>query len=164
MNQIDLNIPHGAVFSEDRMYRYALWRVWNLNGGILMVIGLNPSVAGEAIDDPTVTRCINRAGRAGYGGFFMANLFGLVSTDPKELLRNDNAVGEGTDYFLDRMIKMSDRHVVAWGSFKPVTKRCRAVLAMISEPYCLGINKDGQPKHPLYIGYDIPMVRYTKTG
>jgi hypothetical protein len=160
---INLNIPKGAIFSEDRKYRYALWRVWNPNGGILMITGLNPSTASEVEGDPTVTRCVTRAERAGYGGFFMANLFGLVSTDPKELLRNQNAVGELTDYYLKEMIKLSQRHVVAWGSFKPVVKRCDAVLAMIREPYCLGVNQDGQPKHPLYIGYDKPMVRYIKT-
>jgi hypothetical protein len=31
MDKIDLTIPQGAIFSEDRKNRYALWRVWSLN-------------------------------------------------------------------------------------------------------------------------------------
>ncbi len=162
MKDIDLSIPKGAIFSEDRKYRYALWRVWNPARAILLQIGLNPSDANEFKNDPTVTRGIVRADRTGYGGFFMANLYGFVSTDPKTLLNNGDSVGELTDYYLKQMIELSERQLCGWGSFKPVQARASIVLSMIPEPYCLGINADGQPKHPLYIGYDKPMVKYVK--
>jgi len=160
MRDIDLHIPTGAIFSEDRKYRYALWRVWNINRTILLQIGLNPSKAGEIRNDPTITRGMVRADREGFGGFLMANLYGLVSTQPEALLKNGNSVGEFTDYYLEEMIKVSDRQLCGWGSFKPVRQRASVVLGMIKEPYCLGVNTDGQPKHPLYISYDTPMRLY----
>ena len=163
MKEIDLTIPQGAIFSDDGKYRYALWRVWSQARPILMCIGLNPSKAGAIISDPTVTRGCIRADREGFGGFFMGNLYGLVSTDPRELLTNGLfgwAVGELTDYYLRQMISLSAKHLCAWGSFKPVTYRAPMVLKMISEPYCLGVNSDGQPKHPLYVGYNVAMSRY----
>jgi hypothetical protein len=159
MQQIDLSIPKGAIFSDDRKYRYALWRSWTQNRKPLMVIGLNPSTANEISDDATITRLMARAYKD-YGGLLMANLFAYVSTNPLELLRNDNTVGEFTDLFIRQMVSLSERQLCGWGSFKPVTKRCKEVYSMLKEPYCLGVNADGQPKHPLYIGYSVPMVRY----
>ena len=94
---------------------------------------------------------------------FMGNLYGLVSTDPKELLGDGDfgwAIGELTDHYLHEMVRLSSRHLVAWGSFKPVTYRRNDVLKMIKEPYCLGVNQDGNPKHPLYVGYNVVMSRY----
>jgi len=160
MRPIDLTIPKGAIFSDDRQYRYALWRVWNPNRPILGGVGLNSSSANEFKNDPTITRGIVRADRNGFGGFIMTNLFGLVSTDPKALLNNHNAVGEFADYYIKEMVKLSEIQLCGWGSFKPVSQRAGIVYKMLTNPFCLGINKDGNPKHPLYIGYDVEMVRY----
>ena len=157
---IDLTIPQGAIFSKDRRFRYALWRVWNTHRPLLMLTGLNPSKADAKRNDPTVTRGMVRADRCGFGGLLMANLYGYVSTDPNALLGDGDFIGELTDYYLREMIRLAARHLCGWGSFKPVVRRAPTVLAMIPEPYCLGINADGQPKHPLYVGYDAPMKRY----
>jgi hypothetical protein len=157
---LDLSIPKGAIFSDDRKYRYALWRVWSSVRPLLLLIGLNPSKAGELNDDPTITRGIVRADRNGFGGLLMANLYAYVSTDPEVLLGKGNVIGELTDYYLKQMITMSERQLCGWGSFKPVSRRAPIVLAMIKEPYCLGVNFDGQPKHPLYVSYTVPMKKY----
>ena len=156
---IDFGIPQGAIFSDDGRYRYALWRVWSKTRPFLLQIGLNPSKAGAIKNDPTITRGMVRANREGFGGFLMANLYAYVSTNPKALLNNHDAVGELTDYFIKQMVILSDRQLCGWGSFKPVFQRAPAVLLMLKEPYCLGINADGQPKHPLYVSYDMPMVK-----
>ena len=160
MKEIDLSILKGAIFSDDRKYRYALWRVWNPGLDLLLQIGLNPSTANELRNDPTITRGIVRANNNRFGGFLMANLYGYVSTDPNVLLKDGDFVGEFTDYYLKKMIELSAKQLCGWGSFKPVKLRATSVLKMIQEPYCLGINADGQPKHPLYISYNVPMIRY----
>ncbi len=161
MKDIDLQIPSGAIFSEDRRYRYTLWRVWNPRLQLLMQIGLNPSTANEIRNDPTISRGITRAYRDGYGGFLMGNLYAYVSTNPKALLEDGDKVGELNDAYLRLMVKMSLKQLCGWGSFPEAGKRAPAVLGMLTNPHCLGINADGQPKHPLYIAYDVPMVQYT---
>lgn len=163
MRTIDLAIPKGAIFSEDRKYRYALWRVWSLTLRPMMLIGLNPSKANEIMNDPTVVRSMTRAANEGYGGLLMANLFAMVSTDPRVLLTTTfNTVGVDTDAYLRQMLDLSGgKAVCAWGSFSATKLRSAEVLKMIPEPYCLGVNGDGQPKHPLYIGYNIPIKKYT---
>lgn len=160
MKIIDISIPKGAIFSNDRKYRYALWRIWSSYKPFMLSIGLNPSTAGAFNDDPTITRDIVRANRLGFGGLFKANLYGYVSTDPKELLKDGNYVGGLNDYYLREMIKITACHLVCWGSFPPVTKRAPIVLEMIPEPVCLAINKDGQPKHSLYVAYAVPFGKY----
>ena len=90
----------------------------------------------------------------------MTNLFALVSTDPKALLKNPDAIGELTDYYIKRMVELTEIQLCGWGSFKPVILRCDKVYHLLKNPYCLGVNPDGQPKHPLYIAYDQPMIKY----
>ena len=165
MRDIDLTIPAGAIFSDDRKYRYALWRIWNSFRPILIQISLNPSKADAIRSDPTVTRGVVRANRNMFGGFIMGNLYALVSTDPKKLLEDGETIGLETDDYLRQMIELGDGKVLCgWGSFKPVPKRAPVVLAMIPNPYCLGVNADGQPKHPLYVGYNVPMIEYKKAS
>ncbi len=160
MKQIDLTVPQGAIFSDDRKYRYALWRVWSSSKPLLMTIGLNPSIASELKDDPTITRLMSRAYKTGYGGLLMSNLYAYVTTNPVHLLNQNDTVGELTDCYLKQMVELSELQLCGWGSFKPVIKRASIVYVMLTNPYCVGINKDGQPKHPLYVSYDTPMGKY----
>lgn len=165
IQEINLNIPSSAIFSEDGKYRYSLWRIWDNTKSNLMLIGLNPSKADEYKNDPTITRAIERARRNNYGGLLMANLYAYVSTDPKALLENDkDNIGELNDYYIKEMIEISERQLCGWGSFKAVTIKGRdiEVMKMLINPYCLGINRDGQPKHPLYVSYNTPMERLDK--
>ena len=157
--KIDLASPTGAVFSPDGRYRYTLWRVWSQALPKLLFVGLNPSTANHTMNDPTITRCIERATREGFGGLLVGNLFSLVSSNPEILVGDDQAVGPDTDVYLQKMIGMAARVLCAWGSFPAVKDRSATVLDMIPEPYCLGVNSDGQPKHPLYIPYRVQMVK-----
>ena len=155
---IDLARPKGAVFSGDRAFRYALWRAWDTSKPVLMFIGLNPSKAGEIFDDPTVTRMMARAMRADYGGLLVGSLFAYVSTNPRVLLMRPDKVGPETDYFLQWMVRLSALQLCGWGSFEAARRRASAVYDMLTKPVVLGLNKDGQPKHPLYLSYALPMV------
>lgn len=145
----------GARFSPDRKYRYLLWRTWAPRESPVVFIGLNPSIADETRLDPTVTRLCNFAKRWGFGGIRMLNMFALVSTDPRRLLKVDDPVGELTD----RDIKATCRHhtltVVCWGAHKLAEARAEILVPQLREwcddLKCFGKNQNGSPKHPLYL-------------
>lgn len=169
----------GANFSPCGRYRYSLWRRWGIRSvknRELVFIGLNPSTADEMISDPTVTRCINLAKREGFPGMMMLNMFAFRSTDPKKLLLVDDPVGPRNLDSLLRMIGAPGRKVIAcWGSHKLVLPQAKRLLMMSSNYksgfitrrvhqllYCLGTNKDGNPRHPLYLPSDVPIIDFPK--
>lgn len=125
-----------------------------------MFIGLNPSTANGINNDPTITRLMSRADKEGFGGLLAGNLYGLVSSNPNDLLSHGNPIGDENDDYLKQMVNLSSVVLCAWGSFPAAEKRANTVLSMLMNPVCLGTNMDGQPKHPLYVGYDKPMFRY----
>ena len=151
----------GASFNKDRAYRYALWRRWDNRQPLLMFVGLNPSTANEADDDPTIRRVKKFAADWGYGGVYMMNLFAYVSTDPKQLLIDQKEkIGALNDIYLAAISKKCKSIVLAWGNFK-VNGRDKSIIKMFPEAMCLGINKNGTPKHPLYLAANTPLVKFT---
>jgi len=143
-------IKKSAVFSKCRKYRYSLTRSWNSADGYVLFIGLNPSIADETIDDPTLTRCINFAKDWGYGGLIMVNLFAYMSTYPTDLKKVKLPIGNNNNKHILKNHQKSQLTVAAWGNDGCFLKRDKEVLKIISNPMCLNINKSGQPAHPLY--------------
>lgn len=165
MGLADLFTTTGALFSPDKTYRYRLWRRWDRNRPRLVMVMLNPSIADEQINDPTVERCQRRAYDAGLGGIEVTNLFALVSTDPAGLYSSADPVGPDNDSAIVAAISEPGAIVlVAWGTHGKHQARAEAVVDLITAagitPWCLGFNADGSPKHPLYLRRDCPMVPY----
>jgi hypothetical protein len=143
----------GARISPCRTWRYTLWRRWSTNKPTVAFIGLNPSTADETSDDPTVRRCIGFARRWGYGGMNMLNIFAFRSTNPRLLRTAANPVGPGNRAALKRTCHRSAMIVACWGGWGRLFDRGEAVIDLLSEVrlHCLGLTKDGHPKHPLYL-------------
>jgi len=168
MNQYwDQLVQAGAVFSPDRIYRYALFRQWDEDRprACQVVIGLNPSTADESINDPTIRKCIGRAKRNGFNQLVMLNIFALRSTDPKKLKQVADPIGPENDVWIREICNRVNTVIVAWGNDGEILKRGQAVSTMLFTPgidmYCLGTNKNGEPKHPLYLSYEVLLVPYT---
>jgi len=151
-------IKKSAVFSNCRKYRYSLTRSWNSAGGYVLFIGLNPSIADEKIDDPTLTRCINFAKDWGYGGLIMVNLFAYMSTYPIDLKKVKLPIGNNNNKHILKNHQKSQLTVAAWGNDGHFLKRDKEVLKIICNPMCLNINKSGQPAHPLYQKKDQELI------
>lgn len=151
-------IQYRAVLSMCGSYRYELERIWS-NQRLLIFIGLNPSRGDGISDDPTIRRCMRFAKDRGYGGMRLVNLFAFRSPDPLHLLiATDNPVGPCNVQFLELAAKTENSTILAaWGRPQTplVRRRADAALALMSRNvrwvYCLGLTKDGSPRHPLYV-------------
>lgn len=155
MNLFDNN---GAEFSTCRKYRYALWRIWDDSKPLIMFVGLNPSTANESNDDPTIRRVRRFAMDWGYGGVYMVNLFALISPYPEDIKKSDDPLGDNDDW-LEIISKDCEKIIFAWGAFPEAEERAKEVIEQY-DGYALVINKDGSPRHPLYVKADVEPVKY----
>ena len=153
--------PAGATFSEDRRYRYRLWRAipgrcdedeqrWC---NFLM---LNPSIADEEKPDPTMTRCLNFARAWGCTHLVITNLFALVSTDPKRLKLAGDPIGPSNDAYILDAASNAALVVCAWGENGAFLSRGKDVRKLLVtnpriNPLVLRFTSKGQPEHPLYL-------------
>ena len=154
----------GADFSPCRAYRYLLWRIWDNRLPKLHFCCLNPSTADEVKNDPTVERCERRAIGYGYGGLFVTNIFAYRSTDPGKLGMIDDPVGPGNDEAIVRAAKQSKITIAAWGTHGMYRNRSNAVRKLLANfpLFCLGLTKDGFPRHPLYVSYSQLPIAFTE--
>lgn len=146
-----------AVYSPCMAYRYDLVRRWDAGGRAALFIGLNPSTATEAQNDPTVERCERRARAMGFGAFRMGNIFALRATDPRDMRAHAEPVGALTDAHLRAAALWADLIVCAWGAHGIHLGREGAVINLLratGKPlHVLGLTKAGAPRHPLYLPY-----------
>lgn len=154
-----MNIEKGANISDCKQYRYLLWRIWDKNKPAVGFIGLNPSIADDQIDDPTIRRCMNYAKEWGYGGLYMANLFAYRATNPREMFKAKEPIGKNNDATLKELANKVDKIIVAWGDNGKFKERYKA-LNCLGKLYCLKINKSGQPAHPLYQPKNAQLIEY----
>lgn len=153
----------GAKLSDDRKFRYQLWRIWDDNLPTVAFVGLNPSYADEDINDPTINRCIDFTKRWGYGGFYMINLFAFISTDPNGLSTTSDPIGTKNNENIKEIIGKVDKVICAWGNNGTLNNRHNEVLQLIPNPYCLKLNSSGQPAHPLYLKSDLTPIAFRST-
>ena len=157
-----------AELSADGRYRYTLARVWDTARPEAVFVMLNPSTADADRDDPTIRRCIAFAREWRAGAIVVLNLFAKRATNPNALYASDDPIGPHNDIFvrkeLDRIICTRSPVVCAWGTHGAHLDRDRAMLAMIREagivPTCLGVTKDGYPRHPLYVAGGTKPIPY----
>jgi hypothetical protein len=69
--------------------------------------------------------------------------------------------------WVEQATRSADMVVCASGAYGTYTDQDKTVLGWIGdicEPMCLGVTKDGYPKHPLYLRYGAELVPFTGDG
>jgi hypothetical protein len=92
----------------------------------------------------------------------MTNIFAYRATDPREMKTQRDPVGTENNRWLTQVAYCSQLRVAAWGTHGSYRGRDREVLELLPDLHCLGVNKDGSPKHPLYLRKDLKPIPYRK--
>lgn len=166
---IDRTMLKDAQLSECSKYRYWLSRCWDSTGTLPTVtfIMLNPSTADAEQDDPTIRRCVSFAKAWGCGRLAVVNLFAFRATDPKELLTADDPVGQWNNSGITCWTQASGIVVAAWGVHGKLRgqgrKMERGLRSIGVALRCLGVTKNGYPRHPLYVKASTELIPYGKS-
>ena len=175
--------PSDAGFSSDGHYRWWLRRRWSGGSGTLVFIGLNPSAADGRRDDPTLRRLIGFGRGWGYNELVVLNLFARISPSPAVLRRVKDPIGVSNDLELKgwcgRWASQSSIDLwCGWGGSGACRGRDQQVLAWLdcfweqrqrrhpsaSPPFCIGLTRTGQPRHPLYASADLTLRPFIWAG
>ncbi len=164
-------MKRAAIFSDDHGKRFKLTREWSSpmfarSRGTVNFIMLNPSVADDQSDDPTIRKCIGFADRWGYAALVVTNLIPIISTDPWKLPPWHGVDSENRAYLLD-CARKADLVTVAWGSVPGSLAKQIALAEHIYllrhstavKFHCIGWTRKGDPLHPSRAPYtDRPIV------
>ena len=142
-----------AWLSDCGTYRYYLERGEEPRVAWVM---LNPSTADASVDDATLRKCMSFTRDWGYKGVMLANVYAYRTPLPDRLFAR---MAEGADVHGPHnavaleALAAAPLRVVAWGRHaKPEdVQRVMDVLGNKRPVWCLGVNQDGSPKHPLYV-------------
>ncbi len=159
------NDSAGAIFSDCRLYRYRLWRVWDASKPAVAFCMLNPSTADEDHLDPTLKRCLQFAKDWGFGRMDIVNLFAWRSTDPKAMKRTEHPESELDGFKNNNAIADAQAEcnqlICAWGVDGAFCSRGSIVKSFLKARrpiYHLGLTKEGFPRHPLYTLGDLKPI------
>nr|WP_196780481.1 DUF1643 domain-containing protein [Roseovarius gahaiensis] len=156
----------GATFSECGRYRQALTRDWTPEGAApraVLFVGMNPSVAAADVSDPTCHRELMFARDWGFTRYLKGNVLDWRATLPKDIPADPAlACSPANIRALVDMAHEAELIVLAYGKlhkrFQPVVQEVLRAMQATGKPLqCLGLNKDGSAKHPLYLRKDTPL-------
>lgn len=166
-----------AIISPGGTYRYQLDRFVRATGGpTYAFFGINPSTADAEIDDATVRKWAGFVSRWGGRRFIVGNVFSYRATDVKELDRANRShcplQGPLHWAYLFDIIEAADILVPCWGSSKKVDRNLRPLIGELLQILLksgkpvkhFGLTDGGDPKHPLFLPYDTPLLPWGNRG
>lgn len=164
-------LGNDAYVSDCEKYRYTLERHVGAGRLVYAFFGINPSTADASLDDQTVRKWRGFSERNNVGRFIVGNVFSYRATDVKELgLTTDDLFGDDHWRMQKHIIRSADALVPCWGSQAKVPKHLRCWIDQLFDTLCdqnyrygtpllcFGKTKAGDPKHPLTLGYDTPLI------
>lgn len=164
------SLRSSAVFSDCGLYRHRLDREVQECGLIILYSGVNGSTAGAEAEDQTTMKWRGFTLRNNGRKYIAVNPFGKTATDPRELAKVVDPVGPDNARHVIEAIAEADILVPCWGSRDKIPPRLwhhldamRDLFFASGKPVkVFGFTKSGDPKHPLMLGYNTPLVDWTR--
>lgn len=166
-----------AIFSACGNYRHRLDFKVQETGCVALLCGVNPSVAGKLlpdgsrVTDHTVAKWHGFGERNEWARGIVVNALDRIATQVRVLAAlGDAAVSADNLDYVDAAIAQADILVPCWGDRAKLPKQLRfhldrmlARMRASGKPIkTFGFTKGGDPKHPLMLGYETPIVNWEK--
>ena len=163
-----LLVRRTAIISPCELFRYELRVEWDTRLPPLACGMLNPSKATAEVDDPTFIRVWRRAETLGCGSAILWNLGAGRATEPADWKAMADPIGPENDAHIRRILTecrvRNGIALVGWGAHGLFMGRDKIAVGIAAEVgialKCLGVTKDGQPRHPLYIPGAAPLIEW----
>lgn len=123
----------------------------------------NPSVANRTRLDRTLRRCRSFTQRLGGHHMAILNAFAFISQDPAGMLAAEDPVGPLNDATIERTVAREGviAVIAGWGVLGTHRGRDKQLVEILrGRLSCLGLTKDGLPRHPLYLRADAPLLPF----
>lgn len=158
-----------AILSPCGLYRFELERDVQLDGIVAALFGVNPSMADATVNDATIRKDIGFAKVLGWRQIIKGNVFPFRATDVRALRAVDDHRLEENAAHLRAIAARADILVPCWGNrdklpapLRPQLAATLELLRATGKPiYTFGFTASGDPLHPLMLGYDTPLTRWS---
>ena len=151
-------------FDESGKHRFKLTCRWNEVLPRCLYIMLNPSTADLEVCDRTLDKCIKIAKNNGCGSIVVVNLFSYRTSKPEDLLEVERRSHPANIQTVKASIDETEMIIAAWGEQGVWFNGCYPILKYIEETrrelYCLGENRYGWPRHPLFMKINTVFKEY----
>ena len=145
-----------AEFSKDKKYRYSLSRKWSEKKQVLFIL-LNPSKGDGIDDDPTIRRLISISKNLGYGGFEVVNLYTIINPKRNKLYEKKRKFSAKNKKLIAKLVARHKTIIYGWGATE---NEPNWLSNIVKRPLCFNINKNGTPKHPLYLKKESTLKKF----
>ncbi|KVN25592.1 hypothetical protein WJ63_15795 [Burkholderia pyrrocinia] len=155
-----------AIISPCCGYRYRLERDVATTGIVVAFFGVNPSRADASVRDQTDLKWTGFAARWGARKYIAGNPFAFRSPNVRDLVAVVDPIGPANDEHLARIIADADLLVPCWGDRYKLPSSLRQRLDVVADMLrasgkplkVFGLTAKGDPKHPLMLAYDTPLI------
>lgn len=164
----DLFKQESAVFSPCGTWRYRLDRHVQERNYVFAYFGVNGATAKADEDDQTSTKWTGFTLRNGGRRYIASNRYAYCAKDVRLLAHAPDPIGPENDRYLAEIIAEAEILVPCWGSraklppaLRPRLDALREQIFDAGKPVMIfGLTDSGDPKHPLFLGYDTPLVEW----
>ncbi|MDN7456536.1 DUF1643 domain-containing protein [Burkholderia cenocepacia] len=158
-----------AIISSCLCFRYWLEREVAPTGFVVAFFGVNPSYAAATVRDHTDLKWTGFAHRWGARKYIAGNPFAFRSPRVRDLAAVVDPIGPENDAYLERIIAEADQLVPCWGDRGKLPKCLRPRLDVVADMLrssgkpvkVFGLTAGGDPKHPLMLPYDTPLIDWS---
>jgi len=157
-----------AIFNRGGTHRHILVRDIQDGGPVVGFFGVNASTADGKREDQTTRKWNGFSYRNGFSKYLVANPFDYIATDVNDLAKCPKPCSSVNLRYIQQVLDEAEILIPCWGNRGKVPRHLwpkldelkMMIFATLKPVLIFGLTKTGDPKHPLMLPYDTPLVEW----